>query len=144
MQFCYETCSTNSLCSPNLPNHYNVTFKVNTLGVNIGPNGLYAGGGVLGWANAVTLTDTDNDGVWEGSAIVNGVNSGNFAFFNSPNFSTDWGTKEVLTGLPCADPSHYDDRIMPNFTQDTTLLFCFGSCETDGSCPAPAVPKNVS
>ncbi|MDA8820644.1 CotH kinase family protein, partial [Schleiferiaceae bacterium] len=144
LQFCYETCSTNSLCSPNLPNHYNVTFKVNTLGVNIGPNGLYAGGGVLGWANAVTLTDTDNDGVWEGSAIVNGVNSGNFAFFNSPNFSTDWGTKEVLTGLPCADPSHYDDRIMPNFTQDTTLLFCFGSCETDGSCPAPAVPKNVS
>ena len=30
---------------------------------------------------------------------------------------------------------------MPTFTQDTTLLFCFGSCETDGTCtstgPAP-------
>ena len=75
---------------------------------------------------------------------LNGVNGGNFAFFNSPSYSTDWGTKEVLTGLPCADPSHYDDRILPTFNQDTTLLFCFGSCETDGTCPTPATPNNVT
>ena len=34
---------------------------------------MYAGGGVLGGADAVALTDIGN-GVWEGNAVVNGVN----------------------------------------------------------------------
>ena len=50
----------------------------------------------------------------------------------------------MLHCLPCSDPANYDDRIMPTFTQDTTLLFCFGSCETDGTCPTPATPNNVT
>ncbi|NBR83881.1 MAG: hypothetical protein EBT52_09160, partial [Flavobacteriia bacterium] len=86
-------------------------------------------------------------GIWEGTATVNGVNGGNFVFFNSPNGSADWGTKEDLTGLSCADPGNFNDRIMPTFTQDTTLLFCFGSCETDGTCstpPPPPVGGNVT
>ena len=51
---------------------------------------------------------------------------------------------KVLTGLPCADPANYDDRILPTFGQDTTLQFCFGACDTDGTCPAPPATNNVT
>ena len=51
-------------------------------------------------------------------AVVNGVNGGNFAFFNSPAHGGDWGTKN-LTGLSCADPANWNDRFMPTFSQDT-------------------------
>ena len=135
---CFESCSA---CIP--AGSYTVTFRVNTSNITVGPNGIYAGGGVLGGSDAVALTDIGN-GVWEGSAVVNGSNGGNFVFFNSPSHGADWGTKEVLAGLPCSDPANYDDRIMPTFSQDTTLLFCFGSCETDGTCPTPATPSNVT
>ena len=73
---------------------------------------MYAGGGVLGGADALALTDVGG-GVWEGSALLNGSNGGNFAFFNSPAHGSDWGTKENLTGLSCADPGNYNDRIYP-------------------------------
>ena len=35
------------------PNFYNVTLKVNTSTITVGPNGMYAGGGVVGDAMAV-------------------------------------------------------------------------------------------
>jgi surface protein len=129
--------------TPPPPTSFTVTFRVNTANITVGPNGMYAGGGVLGGANALALTDVGG-GVWEGSALLNGSNGGNFAFFNSPAHAGDWGTKENLSGLSCADPGNYNDRILTSFTQDTTLLFCFGSCETDGTCPTPAVPSNVT
>ena len=128
-----DTCGAGSPPPPPPLNDHIVTFRVNTANITVGPNGIYAGGGVLGGSNAVALSDIGG-GIWEGTATVNGANGGNFVFFNSPNGSTDWGTKEDLTGLSCADPGNYNDRIMPTFTQDTTLLFCFGSCETDGTC----------
>ncbi|MDA8820661.1 hypothetical protein N9N66_08720, partial [Schleiferiaceae bacterium] len=124
--------------------NYNVTFKVNTANITVGPNGMYAGGGVLGGSDAVALSDPDADGIWEGTAVVNGINGGNFVFFNSPSDGADWGTKEVLTGLPCADAANYDDRILPTFGQDTTLQFCFGACDTDGTCPAPPATNDVT
>ncbi len=41
--------------------------------------------------------------------------------------------KEDLSGQSCADPNNWNDRILPNIISDTTLLHCFGSCESDGS-----------
>ena len=127
-----------------LAQNYNVTFQVNTANITVGANGIYAGGGVLGGSNAVALSDPDADGIWEGTAVVNGANGGNFVFFNSPSHGADWGTKEVLNGLPCSDPANYDDRIMPTFSQDTTLKFCFGTCVTDGTCPSPPATNDVT
>ena len=124
--------------------NYNVTFKVNTANITVGPNGLYAGGGVIGGSNALQLTDPDGNGVYEGTTSLNGSNGGNFIFLNSPTGAADWGTKENLTGLPCADPANYDDRILPAFGQDTTLLFCFGTCATDTVCPAQPTNYNVT
>ena len=39
--------------------NYVVTFKVNTANITVGSNGLYLGGGVIGGANAIQLTDAD-------------------------------------------------------------------------------------
>ena len=49
----------------------------------------------------------------------------------------NWGTKENLAGLPCGDPNNYNDRFLPTVTSDTTIKHCFGTCDSDGSCPAP-------
>ena len=63
---------------------------------------------------------------------------GNYAYFNSPNSSDDWNTKENLEGQDCADPANYNDRILAPVVEDTVLLACFGFCSGDGTgvCPA--------
>ena len=120
------------------PQTYNVTLKVNTASITVGSNGMYAGGGFLGGADALQLTDNDGDGTWEGVAVVTaGTGPNYYAFFNSPSHGGDWGTKEDLNGQSCGIVANYNDRVLPTITSDTTLLHCFGSCETDGSCPAP-------
>ena len=51
---------------------YTVTFQVNTSSIigGVGANGIYAGGGVLGNAQALALSDDDGDGIWEVSLEV--------------------------------------------------------------------------
>ena len=88
------------------------------------------GGGVLGNAMAVPLSDPDGDGIWDGTVTVNVGTSGNYIFLNSPSNGNDWGTKEDLTGQSCADPNNWNDRILPSILSDTTIYFCFGSCDT--------------
>ena len=86
------------------PPSYNITLTVNTANITVGPNGMYAGGGFLGGSDALQMTDADGDGTWEGVATINaGTGSNYYAFFNSPSHGSDWGTKENLAGLPCAD-----------------------------------------
>ncbi len=125
---------------------YNVTLSVNTENITVGPNGLYAGGGFLGGSNAHAMDDSDSDGVWVVTLALDPLtaNGGNFIFLNSPTGASDWSTKEVLAGQPCSDPNNYDDRTMPNISADTTLLFCFGACTTDGTCPTPPAPKDIT
>ena len=80
---------------------------------------MYAGGGVLGDAMAVPLSDADGDGTWEGVASIADGTSGNYIVLNSQSHCCDWGTKEVA-GLPCSDPANFNDRILPTITGDTT------------------------
>ena len=138
---CWEECGS---CSTAQQTDFAVTFMVNTANITVGANGLYLGGGVIGGANAVQLLDPDGDGIYVGTDTLNGSNGGNFIFLNSPSNSADWGTKENLAGLTCADASNYNDRILPAFTQDTTLLFCYGSCATDTVCPVQATNPDVT
>ena len=129
-------------CSPPV-NPYNVTLKVNTSNITVGSNGMYAGGGFLGGSDALQLTDADGDGTWEGVAtVLPGTGPNYYAFFNSPNGDSDWGTKEDLSGQPCGITSNFDDRVLPIITSDTTIQHCFGSCESDGSCPTSQVTEN--
>ena len=137
MLHCFGSCETDGTCPATVA--YDLTLSVNTANITVGANGMYAGGGVLGDAMAVQLFDADGDGTWTGTATINAGATGNYIFLNSPSNGGDWGTKEDLTGLACSDPANYNDRILPNITSDTTMLHCFGSCETDGTCPATGV-----
>ena len=137
---CFNSCSA---CVSQVV--YNITLKVNTANITVGPNGIYAGGGVLAsqlgnGAQALQLTDADGDGTYEGVATLSGPSTGfqgHYIFLNSPSNSGDYNAKEQLGGLSCGDPNNWNDRLLPLITSDTTLLHCFGSCETDGTCGAP-------
>ena len=126
----FLTHTSNSTC--------NTHFAVNTQLITVGANGMYAGGGVLGDALAVPLSDEDGDGTWEGFATVP-TSGGNYIFLNSPSNGGDWGAKEDISGQSCADANNYNDRILEAVTADITLLHCFGTCDTDGTCSALAV-----
>ena len=67
----------------------NVTFSVNTENIEVGANGIYVGGGVLGGSDAYALSDDDGDGVWVTTIALAPGTTGNYAFFNSPNGSSD-------------------------------------------------------
>ena len=126
-------------CPPPV-NPYNVTLKVNTSNITVGSNGMYAGGGFLGGSDALQLSDVDGDGTWEGVAsVLPGTGPNYYAFFNSPNGDSDWGTKEDLSGQPCGVSSNFNDRVLPTIASDTIIQHCFGSCESDGSCSTASV-----
>ena len=123
---------------------FDVTFSVNTANITVEENGIFLGGGVLGGSDEYAMADDDGDGTWTVTISLNEGTQGNYTFFNGPTSSSDWGSGENLTGQECADPENYDDRILQPITADTTLLHCFNSCETDGTCSSPtAVTFNV-
>ena len=130
---CFGSCETDGSCPSEF---FDVTFSVNTANITVGENGMYAGGGVLGDATAYAMSDDDGDGTWSVTVSLVSGTSGNYTFLNSPNDGGDWGAKENLAGQECADANNYNDRILAEVTADTTLLHCFGSCETDGTCPS--------
>ena len=140
LQHCFGNCNTDGTCTSTT---YNVTFSVNTANIQVGDNGMFAGGGVLGGPNAYAMSDDDGDGTWTVTvALLEGV-FGNYTFINS---TTDYSGKENIAGQECADANNFNDRILAPITEDTTLLHCFGSCETDGTCSDPdptAVTFNV-
>jgi len=129
--------------------YYAVTYSVNTanMSVPVGPNGIYVGGGFYGVgtsAMAFQLSDPDGDGIWTGTDSILSTTVGNYTLLNSPTNPSDWGAKEDLTGLPCADAANNNDRILPTINGDTTLLHCFGTCDTDGTCLPPLTPVNIA
>ena len=115
------------------------TFELNATAIDVGPEGIYAGGGVLGDARAVALSDEDGDGIWTGSAVVAPNNIGGaFVFLNSPTAGDSWGTKEQLGGQDCAF-GEFNDRLLPCASEDTTVTACFGDCSGE-SCVATVDP----
>ena len=84
------------------------TFRVNTANVTEGSNGMYAGGGVLGGADALAPTDVGG-GIWEGSALQNLFHGGNFAFFTILHMDLIGVQRKSF----CADPGNYNEH--PNY-----------------------------
>ena len=115
----------------NPPAFYNVSLEVHTdLITSVSPDGMYAGGGALGGNNAVALSDANGDGVWTGIASFPEA-GGHYTLLNGN--CPDWSCKEDISGQPCADPSNYNDRLLPALTADTTLVLQYGSCDTPGT-----------
>ena len=122
----------------------NVTFTVNTANITVGENGMYLGGGVFGGANAVAMSDADGDGTWEVTVAMDLGTTGNYTLLNSPANDGDWGAKEDISGQECADADNFNDRILPAIEGDMTIQHCFGSCESDGTCPEPSSTSAVT
>ena len=141
LSHCFGSCETDGTC-PSV--FYDVTFSVNTANIEVGENGMYAGGGVLGNAQAYAMADDDMDGTWEVTVSMLEGSAGNYTFLNSPTSTGDWDAKENLTGQDCADSNNFNDRVLVPVSEDATLLHCFGSCETDGTCSSPATPTAVT
>jgi len=138
---CFNSCDTDGTC-PSV--FYDVTFSVNTANITVEENGIFLGGGALGGSDEYAMSDDDQDGTWTVTISLLEGTQGNYTFFNGPTSSSDWASGENLTGQECADPENFNDRILQPITADTTLLHCFNSCETDGTCSSPtAVTFNV-
>ena len=116
-------------CSSLTPPTYTVTFNVHTdlIAGNVSSDGIYIGGGFVGGNNALLLDDSDGDGVWSGSTILDAA-GGHFTSLNGN--CADWSCKEDISGQSCADAGNYNDRnnLLGGFSQDTTLNLQFGSC----------------
>ena len=138
---CYDSCDP---CGEDNSQTYELTFNVNAEYIDVGSNGLYVGGGIFGDATAHLMSDDDGDDVYTVVLTVDSGLTGNYIFLNSPNDGGDWGAKENLGGLPCADPDNFDDRILAPVTENTTISTCFGQCSTDGTCEAPATTYAVT
>ena len=111
---------------------YEVTFNVDTNNVIVGDGGMYLGDGIFGGSNAVAMSDDDGDGIWTVTVTLAEGTTGNYAFFKNPGDGSDWGTKENLEGQACADTNNYNNRILDPVTADTTINYCFATC--DASC----------
>ena len=122
-----------------------VTFTVNTANVpgGVGEGGMYLGGGIFGGANAHAMQDDDGDGTWEVTLTLESGVEGAYTFVNSPANGDDYGGKEDISGQECAF-GEWNDRYFGPITEDTTLMHCYGSCESDGTCPAPPVTSMVT
>lgn len=112
----------------------NITFEVSTATIpSIDPEGLYiAGGSGFGSPGDNPLTDDDGDGVYSVTVQRDQGFSSYYIYLNGN--CPDYSCKENIAGLPCSDPANFNDRFLPPVMSDTTILACFGTCESDGNC----------
>ena len=129
---CYNSCEA---CSGGGggDDTYTVTFNLNMALEEVSPTGVYLAGGMnFGVPGDNPMTDDDGDGIYSITVTVDAGFSGHYTFTNGA--CGDWSCKENLAGLPCGDPSNYNDRFLPAVNQNTVISTCFGQCSTDGSC----------
>lgn len=132
---CWNSCTT---CGGGMAaDSVDVTFQVNAALVTTDAAGLFlAGGGTFGNPGDNMMDDTDGDDVWTITVRLPKGMTTDYTFTNGncPN----WGCKENIGGMPCA-VAPYNDRHFPGAWSDTTILACFGSCLSDGTCVAPTM-----
>jgi len=120
------------------PDSIDVTFLVGTSNLaSVDPAGLFlAGGGTFGNPGDNPMTDANGDGIWEITVRLEEGFTTDYIFTNG--ICPSWSCKEQLGGLPCAVQPH-NDRHFAGAWSDTTVLTCFGTCNTDTICPPPPV-----
>ena len=113
---------------------FNVTFELNTENItDIDPSGIYiAGGSGFGMPGDNLLEDPDGDGIYTITLQRDAGFSSHYIFLNGN--CGDYSCKEDIAGLPCSDPQNFNDRFLPEVTEDITIKACFGNCADDGTC----------
>jgi hypothetical protein len=122
----------------------NITFELNSETLDmVDPGGLYIAGGTgFGGPGDNELTDPDGDGIYT-ITIQRDAGFSSFYTFTNGN-CPDYSCKENIAGLPCSDPANFNDRFLPPVTSDTTILACFGTCDSDGSCTIVTDSINIT
>jgi hypothetical protein len=130
---CFNSCAACESTGGGGDSTYMVTFNVNMANEDVSEQGVFiAGGADFGVPGDNPMLDDDGDGIYTISTIVPAGFSGYYTFTNGA--CADWSCKENLAGLPCGDPTNYNDRFLEPVNQITTVSTCFGQCTTDGSC----------
>jgi len=113
----------------------NITFELNTETIknDIDPSGIFlAGGSGFGLPGDNPMLDPDGDGIYSITVERPAGFESHYTFLNGN--CPEWNCKENLLGLPCADPANFNDRFLQVGESDSTILACFGTCDSDGSC----------
>ena len=109
-----------------------VTFNVDMSAEVVAESGVFvAGGDYFGAPGAYPMTDEDGDGVYSVAIDLPVPFTGNYIFTNGA--CGDFSCKENLAGLECADGT-WNDRLLSDINEDTSVTFCFGQCSA--SCSA--------
>ncbi|MGY8941494.1 MAG: hypothetical protein ACKVJH_05615 [Flavobacteriales bacterium] len=104
----------------------------------VAESGVYLAGGTdFGNPGDHPMLDDDGDGVFVITMPVAVGYTGNYTFTNGN--CPDWSCKEYIGGQDCAD-GDWDDRLLSDIQEDTTISTCFSECTTDGSCSVVEPP----
>ena len=124
---CFQACESDGTCpSPNP--QINVTFQVDMNGQTVDPAGMFIGGSFEGWNGTTAMTDSDADGIWETTLMLDGGTQIEWKYLNG-----GWTGAEVFdsTHADCTlTTGSYINRVATLSSSDTTLpIFIFNSCD---------------
>lgn len=131
-KFCFNSCYA---CGEGV----DITFKLGMGTVTPNPEGVWlAGGGNFDVPGGrYRMKDDDGDGIYEITVPRKIGFSSFFTFANGP--CADYSCKEIIEGLPCANPNNFNDRLLTAVTQNTVYASCFGLCTDNAECIPNAV-----
>lgn len=129
---CFGTCEDTGDCTI-VTDSIQLTFMLNTENIEVDPQGIFlAGGGNFGYPGDNPMIDPDGDGIYE-ITVTKALGFSSFYTFVNGN-CPDFSCKEDLEGLPCGNPDFFNDRFLEPQNESATIMRCFGTCDTDGSC----------
>jgi hypothetical protein len=131
---CYNSCAA---CLGVEPETAMVTFNVDMSNEEVAESGVFiAGGAYFGAPGNYPMTDEDGDGVYTTVLELPTPFTDFYIFTNGE--CGDYSCKENLSGQECAEGT-WNDRLLTDITEDTTITFCFGECSESCSAAGTAL-----
>jgi hypothetical protein len=130
-----------------MPGQVYMTFQVNMSYTSVDTTGVWLAGGTGFATPGVNQMYPIGDSVYSKTLPADTGFYSMFTFLSSND--PGWGSKENIVGKPCA-AGQWSDRDMVGYSATMGLMSdfhyrtCFGECTTDGTCPVPATPVNVT
>jgi hypothetical protein len=130
-----------------MPGQVYMTFQVNMSNRAVDSTGVWLAGGTGFATPGVNQMYPIGDSVYSKTLPADTGFYSMFTFLSSNDPS--WGSKENIVGKPCA-AGQWSDRDMVGYSATMGLMSdfhyrtCFAECTTDGTCPTPATPVNVT
>jgi hypothetical protein len=129
------------------PGQVYMTFQVNMSYTAVDTTGVWLAGGTGFATPGVNQMYPIGDSVYSKTLAADTGFYSMFTFLSANDPS--WGAKENIVGKPCA-AGQWSDRDMVGYSATMGLMSdfhyrtCFSECTTDGTCPVPATPVNVT